>query len=153
MVLTWWLLIAVIIVVPLTCQSNSTLKRHFVKSLCFPAPVLLFIQANMHLKQHFTSFVPAFAYAILTYRGRTDITSYMETWSGRYFWHSKTFKLHKYKIMAVSKVRILDILDMFESLNCYFLNGFYHAICEKFNLNCWLHTWLWFYSNFRVQML
>lgn len=62
----------------------------------------------MHSKQHFTSFVPTFAYAILTYEDKktshliwrheaVDISVYLISDVA----DDKTFKLLKNKIMAV----------------------------------------------------
>lgn len=64
----------------------------------------------MHSKQHFTSFVPAFAYAILTYgeektshliwrHEAVDISTYLISDVAG----DKTFKLLKNEIMTVSK--------------------------------------------------
>lgn len=105
------------------CQSNSALKRHFVRSLCSSAPVLLFIQANMHLKhllfQLLHIHIGEEQTSRLTWRHEgLDISALISDAVGY-----KIFKLRKYKNMAVSKpMRILDILGTFESLNCFFFS-------------------------------
>lgn len=101
------------------CQSNSALKRHFVRSLCSPAPVFLFIQANMHSKHLLFQLLHIHIGEEQTWRVTwrhegLDISVLISDAVG-----DRLFKLCQYK-MAVSKpMRILDILGTFESLNCY----------------------------------
>lgn len=52
----------------------------------------------------FHIFCSSFCICYADIHWRTDITSYMETYFCLNKWHSKTFKLHKYKMMSVSKL-------------------------------------------------
>lgn len=84
-------------------------EKALATSLCSFAPVCLFIQADL---QHFKSFVPAFAYAILTYtvgeeqtahliwgREAVDISTHLFSDEAG----DKTFRLPQNQITAVSK--------------------------------------------------
>lgn len=102
------------------CQSNSALKRHFVRSLCSPAPVLLFIQANMHLKHLLFQLLHIHIGEEQTWR---------LTWRHEGLDISALINDSGWQNIQVSKpMRILDISGTFESLNCYWKGFIWYYI-------------------------